>query len=141
MRNLKNTIILILPILLATNCTNKDSITTLENASPVDDIIYEKVDQIPEFTGGMENFMGYLQHNLNYPEIAKKNGTEGKVFVEFVVNKDGTISHVKVIKGIGSGCDEEAAKVIRNSPSWRPGVKDGRAVNTKLVLPISFKLS
>lgn len=105
------------------------------------DTIYDKVDQMPEFNGGKNEFFSYIQNNLKYPDQAKKAGVEGKVFVEFIISKTGTIESAKILRGIGAGCDEAALQVIQNSPDWNPGIKDGKIVNVKLVLPITFSLS
>lgn len=98
------------------------------------------VENRPEFTGGKKKFSKYLHKNLKYPKKAKRQGIEGKVFVEFMVNIDGSITDVKVLKGIGSGCDEEAVKVIKNSPKWIAGTKRGKAVKMKVTIPIVFEL-
>ncbi|MCB0496741.1 MAG: energy transducer TonB [Cyclobacteriaceae bacterium] len=106
-----------------------------------DDTIYDKVEQMPSYAGGMNKFAQYMQENLKYPEEAKRKGIEGKVFVEFVVDKNGQITSENVLKGIGAGCDAAALELVKNAPSWKPGIKDGEAVNVKMVLPVSFKLN
>ncbi len=95
------------------------------------------VEQMPEFEG---NFHSYLNHELRYPALAKENDIEGKVLVEFVVNEDGSISASRIVRGIGGGCDEEALRVIRNMPKWKPGKQNGRAVKVFFTLPIIFEL-
>lgn len=102
--------------------------------------VFSIVDTQPEPLDGFESFSGYIMENLVYPENAKMEGKEGKVFVEFIVRKNGKIDAVKVIKGFDEGCDAEALRVIRQSPDWIPGYKDEKAVDVKLVLPITFKL-
>jgi len=82
----------------------------------------------------------YLQTNVTYPESAMKNNEIGKVFVSFVVEKDGSIQNVKVEKGVSSILDEEAMRVVRNMPKWIPAMKDGKEVRTSLTLPIVFHL-
>ncbi len=82
----------------------------------------------------------YLQTNVTYPESAMKNNEIGKVFVSFVVEKDGSIQNVKVEKGVSSILDEEAMRVVRNMPKWTPAMKDGKEVRTSLTLPIVFHL-
>ena len=82
----------------------------------------------------------YLQTNVTYPESAMKNNEIGKVFVSFVVEKDGSIQNVKVEKGVSSILDEEAMRVVRNMPKWTPAMKDGKKVRTSLTLPIVFHL-
>jgi len=106
-----------------------------------DTTIYEAVDQFPEFSGGMPLFYSYIQNNLKYPEEAKKQGIEGKVFIEFVITKNGRVDAVRVLKGIGALCDEAAIELVASSPDWQPGIKDGKAVNVKLVIPITFKMN
>lgn len=102
--------------------------------------IFSKVDEIASPTGGMTLFYDYVRNNLKYPEQARKLGVEGKVFIEFTVNKDGTISDAIVKKGIGAGCDKEALQVVKESPAWIPAKNEGKIVRQKMVLPIVFKL-
>lgn len=94
----------------------------------------------PQFRGGMAGFAAYLRDNLVYPRQARINKTEGKVYISFVIQGDGTITDVKVERGIGDGCDEAAVKVIKNSPQWLPGVQNGKPVRVKYNIPISFTL-
>ena len=103
-------------------------------------IVYEEVDKMPVPQGGMEGLMSYLGQNIKYPKAAKKKGIEGKVFVDFVVKEDGSISEVSILRGIGGGCDEEAFRVVSDSPQWTPGEIDGKPVSTRMKLPIEFKL-
>lgn len=103
--------------------------------------IFTVVEQGAEPDGGMEAFRKYLEKNLKYPKQARKMGVEGKVFVQFVVEKDGSVTDVKAIKGVGAGCDEEAIRIIQESPKWKPGKQRGRPVKQRVVVPIVFKLS
>jgi TonB family protein len=89
---------------------------------------------------GMNAFYAFVAKNILYPKEAKKKSIEGKVFVQFIVEKDGSIGEVKTIKGIGGGCDEEAEIIVRQSPKWKPGIQRGQLVRQKMVLPINFKL-
>jgi len=98
------------------------------------------VDEYPEFTGGMKAWGKYMERNLKYPYKAQEEGVQGKVFVSFVVEKDGSITDVQVLKGIGSGCDEEAMKVIKKSPLWKPGKNKGIPVRVRYNMPINFNL-
>jgi periplasmic protein TonB len=91
--------------------------------------------------GGLEAFYGYVKDNLHYPAPAKRMDIEGRVFVQFIVEKDGSISDVQTIKGIGGGCDEEAVRVLQTSPKWKPAKQRGRPVRQRMVLPITFILS
>lgn len=97
-------------------------------------------EQMPTFPGGQEELIAYLMNNIEYPEAAKSAGVNGRVLVQFVVNTDGSIGDVDVIKGIGNGCDEEARRVVAAMPSWSPGVQDGKAVRVQYTLPIQFAL-
>jgi protein TonB len=94
---------------------------------------------LPE--GGYEAFGKYLQKNLKYPEQARRMNVEGKVFVQFVIDKDGSPTEITVLKGIGSGCDEEAVRVIKNMPKWTPGKQRGKPVRVRMSLPVVFKLN
>lgn len=111
-----------------------------EPEEEVSDEIFMVVEDQPEPKGGMGAFYEYVGKNMKYPSQARRMGIEGKVFVQFVVDKDGTISQVQAIKGIGAGCDEEAVRVLKNAPKWKPGKQRGRPVRVRMVLPITFKL-
>ncbi|MDU0370903.1 TonB family protein [Hymenobacter endophyticus] len=97
------------------------------------------VEEMPEFAGGQAALMKYLQRQLRYPSSALRAGVEGKVFISFTVNTDGTIQDVTVLKGLGYGTDEEASRVIRQMPAWKPGYQNHRAVPVRYSLPITFK--
>ena len=103
--------------------------------------VFTIVEDQPEFPGGMAAFYKYVGDNMDYPSQARRMGIEGRVYVQFVVDKDGTVTEVKAVKGIGAGCDEEAERVLRESPKFKPGKQRGRAVKVRMVLPIIFKLS
>lgn len=102
--------------------------------------VYLYVEKAPEFPGGPEGFGKFIANNIRYPANARKNGVKGNVTISFIIEKDGTVSKVKVVKGIGSGCDEEAVRVLKLSPAWDPGVQDGKPVSVLLNIPISFSL-
>lgn len=104
------------------------------------DSLYRLVEKMPYFPGGSDKLVKFLVSKLKYPEAAKANGIEGKVFVRFVVKKDGTITGVSLLRGIGGGCDEEATRVVKLMPKWIPGEKKGEKVDVEFVLPIQFKL-
>lgn len=93
---------------------------------------------IPE--QGMKALYDYIGENLKYPQEAKEKGIEGKVFVQFIVDKDGKLTEVMAIKGIGGGCDEEAVRVLKASPKWSPASVMGKPVKVRMILPISYKL-
>jgi TonB family protein len=97
-------------------------------------------DQMPTFPGGDNALFTFIGKHIVYPENAKKSGVQGKVYVEFVVDKGGSVKEIKISKGIGAGCDEEAVRVIKLMPKWNPGKDKGKVVNVKIVLPIMFAL-
>jgi len=99
------------------------------------------VEQMPEFPGGQDALFAYIGKNLNYPETAIEEGIEGVVFLSFVVGQDGSISNVNVMRGIGGGCNEEAVRVVKGMPKWKPGHQRGKAVRVKYNLPIRYKLA
>jgi protein TonB len=88
----------------------------------------------------MEAWNEFLMNNLKYPEQARKMGIEGTVYLVFEVRKDGSVKNVELLKGIGAGCDEEAKRVIMQSPNWTPGKQRGHTVNVRMRVPIKFKL-
>jgi protein TonB len=94
----------------------------------------------PEPAGGMPGLMNYLMTSMRYPKEARKKGIQGKVYVQFVEDKDGSIIDVEVLKGIGGGCDEESVRVMRECPKWRPGIQRGRPVKVRMTIPLIFKL-
>jgi periplasmic protein TonB len=104
------------------------------------DEIFTIVEESAAPKGGIGAFYKYVQDKMKYPPQARRMGIDGKVFVEFVVNKDGSISDVRAVKGIGAGCDEEAVRVVQSAPSWTPGKQRGKPVKQRMVLPITFKL-
>lgn len=108
--------------------------------APKTDEVFVVVEQQPDYPGGLDALRTFLNKNLTYPRSATQAGVSGRVFVSFVVNTDGSLTEVQVLKGIGFGCDEEAIRVIRQMPRWRPGKQSGRAVRVKFNLPIAFTL-
>jgi periplasmic protein TonB len=99
------------------------------------------VEQMPQFPGGIEEMMKFIKNNLKYPVIAQEMGVSGTVIVNFVVGRDGKITKIKVMRGIGSGCDEEAMKVLEKMPAWSPGKQGGKPVLVSYTLPIKFQLN
>ena len=102
--------------------------------------IFTVVEEQPSYPGGEEARLKFLQENIKYPEEAKELGIQGKVFVTFVVEPDGSVSNVKVLRGIGGGCDEEAIRVVKSMPKWVPGKQRGVPVRVQFNLPIKFTL-
>lgn len=98
-------------------------------------------ESMPEFIGGEEALYKYLLENVNYPQSAKESGIQGRVFVTFVVELDGSVTDVRVLRGIGGGCDEEAVRVVKNMPKWIPGKQKGKSVRVQYNLPLKFTLT
>jgi periplasmic protein TonB len=117
-----------------------DITKTIALEPPVDDKIFLSVEQLPEFPDGIAQLYKFLSKNIHYPEEAVKANVGGKVFVKFVVEKDGSIGDIQISKGIGFGCDEEAVRVIRLMPKWNPGKQNGKAVRVYYHMPIVYKL-
>ena len=105
------------------------------------DQIFTLVESVPEYPGGLDKLGGYLAKFIRYPAIARENGIQGRVIITFVVERDGSLSDIKVARGIGGGCDEEAVRAMKNSPKWKPGIQNGRPVRVQYSIPISFTLA
>ncbi|MDX2306398.1 MAG: energy transducer TonB [Microscillaceae bacterium] len=106
-----------------------------------EDEIFLVVEEGAAPEGGLPKFYEYVSKNLVYPKQAKKLGVEGTVVIEMVVDKDGSLTDFKVLKGIGAGCDEEAIRIIKSSPKWKPGKQRGRPVRQRMTVPLRFKLT
>lgn len=103
--------------------------------------VFTIVEEGAEFPGGIGAFYEFVQKNMKYPSQARRMGIEGKVYVQFVVDKDGSVTEVQAVKGIGAGCDEEAVRVLQKSPKWSPPKQRGKPVKQRIIIPIAFKLS
>ena len=112
-----------------------------EDEGPVVEEIFDVVEEMPEFPGGAAKLYEYLGKNIKYPEMAKENGIQGKVFVKFTVMSDGKIKNVEVVRGVHKTLDNEALKVVKDMPKWTPGKQRGKAVNCNFTIPIKFKIS
>jgi periplasmic protein TonB len=108
--------------------------------APKDEVLLI-VEQQPEFENGVKAMYDFLSKNIVYPNVARENGIEGIVYIGFVVSKDGTIRDVHFKRGIGGGCNEEAMRVVKMMPRWKPGKQNGKAVNVAFTIPVKFKLS
>jgi protein TonB len=95
---------------------------------------------MPEFPGGQAALMKWLSNNIRYPQIALDNGISGRVVVKFVVEKDGSVGNVQVVKGVDKDLDKEAMRVVRAMPKWQPGKNNGQAVRCYYNLPVTFKI-
>jgi periplasmic protein TonB len=101
--------------------------------------IFTMVDETAEFPGGMSAMRAYLAKSIHYPDSAKKNNIQGKVILQFIVNKDGSISNVDIMRNLPGGCGEEARRVVLAMPKWKPGLMNGQPVDMYYTLPISFR--
>jgi len=95
----------------------------------------------PQFPGGEQGLINYITDNLKYPKKARRKGIQGKVFVTFVIEKDGSLSTINVAKGVHPLLDEEAVRLVKNMPAWKPGWANGQPVKVRFTLPLNFKVS
>ena len=102
--------------------------------------VYVIVEQMPEFPGGDKGFYQYIADNIKYPAKAREKGIKGLVYVNFIVEPDGSVSNIKVLREIGGGCDEEAVRVVESMPKFKPGMQDGEAVRVSYTVPVFFRL-
>jgi protein TonB len=109
-----------------------------KNQQLTDEKIFTFIPNMPSFPGGNEALVKYIQNNLKYPQIAKESGIQGIVYTSFVVETDGQLSAIKILKGIGGGCDEEAIRLIRAMPNWVPGKKENKTVRVQNNMPMKF---
>lgn len=106
----------------------------------VEEKVFDVVEQMPDFPGGMSALMQYLGKHIKYPVVAEENGIQGRVIVTFVVEKNGSITDVQVIKSVDPSLDKEAVRVVKSMPHWIPGKQNGSAVRVKYTLPVTFRL-
>ena len=111
-----------------------------EEEEVVEQEIFTVVESMPEFPGGQGKMLEFISQNIKYPPMARESGIQGRVFVNFVVEPDGSVSNVTVLRGIGGGCDEEAVRVVKTMPRWTPGRQRGKAVRVSFNLPVRFTL-
>ena len=102
--------------------------------------VFDVVEQMPEFPGGMEALFKYMAENMKYPEDAKKQQVEGRVLVQFIVETDGSVSNTEVLMRVFPSLDAEAVRVISGMPKWIPGKQNGKVVRVKYTIPVSFRL-
>jgi TonB family protein len=122
--------------ILSSSHANKRSVDKQSDA-----LSFKPIDEVPEFPGGLEAFGRFLTRNLRYTAAARKNNTQGRVIVSFIVEKDGSLSDIKVARSVGDGLDEEALRVMKLSPHWKPGMQDAKPVRVAYSVPIAFTLS
>lgn len=132
-------------LLIASNIScisseKQEEISEKQESRAAEGEVFQVVEEMPEFPGGMGECMKWLGQNIKYPADAKEKGVQGRVIVQFVVEKDGTIVNAKVVRGVDPDLDAEALRVVNQSPKWKPGKQKGEAVRVKYTLPIMFKL-
>ena len=115
--------------------------TSVQEPEPEEPDIFVVVEEMPMFPGGEAARVDYLTKNLRYPKLAMETGIEGSVFITFVVMQDGSVSDVRLLRGIGGGCDEEAIRVVKNMPRWIPGRQRGIPVKVQYNMPVRFVLN
>ena len=108
--------------------------------APVEEEVFNMVEQAPQFPGGQAELMAYLSKNIHYPVIAQENGIQGSVVCQFVVGSDGSIRDIVVARSLDPSCDKEAVRVIQSMPKWIPGRQNGKAVSVRYTLPVRFRL-
>ena len=105
-----------------------------------DEQIFFIVEEMPEFTNGEQALRQYIANNVKYPDVEKQKGIQGKVYVTFVVSKDGSIANANIARGVDASLDAEALRVINGLPNWKPGKQRGKNVNVSYTVPINFRL-
>lgn len=121
----------------AANTSAMSPVAVDENDNPLN---FQVVERLPEFPGGMVEFMKWLTKNLRYPVLARQQKIQGKVVVAFIINRDGTITGQKVVKSVSPELDREALRVLRMMPKWKPGEEKGKPCRTYFSIPVNFKL-
>ncbi len=122
---------------------NKEVVIQAPVAAPIqeeDDVVFQVVETMPSFPGGDAALFKFLGENVKYPVIAQENGIQGRVICQFVVNRDGSIVDVEVVRPVDPSLDKEAIRVIKSMPKWSPGKQRGKSVRVKYTLPVNFKL-
>ena len=128
-------------VLTLTMACTEDKLNAQDSSSSTQEReIFTVVEQQPTFPGGMDQFYNSLKKEIRYPEMARKKGIEGRVYLQFNIERNGSISNIQVAKGIGAGCDEEARRTLSTLPSFKAGSQRGRTVRTNMTLPITFRL-
>ena len=130
-----------LPVTFHLNGDAPKQATEVKQPEATDDKIFQVVEHQPEFPGGMEALMKHLSKEIKYPKEAQEKGTQGRVIVQFVVRKDGSITDAKIMKPVDPLLDAEALRVVSEMPNWIPGKQRGEAVNVRFTLPVTFRLS
>lgn len=124
--------------------TKNESITPSEKViltlQQKDNRVFTEVEQVPSFPGGLNKFYKFLQQNIKYPAEARQKKIQGKVFITFIIEKDGSFSNLRILRDLGYGCGAEALRVMKLSPKWNPGIQNGHKVRVQYTMPINFTL-
>jgi protein TonB len=112
----------------------------VEEEEPEEEQIFQVVEEMPEFPGGMAECLKFLSKNIKYPTISQENGVQGRVIIQFVVNRDGSIVDPQVVRGVDPYLDKEALRVVSSMPKWKPGKQRGKPVRVKYTVPVTFRL-
>ena len=132
-------IIFFITIILLTSCSLFQKKST--SSSLKETTLGVPIEISPEYPGGFTEMMKFLAKNIVYPQEAKENGIQGKVYAEFVVRNDGSLSDIKIVRGIGELCDQEVIRVLKLMPKWTPGKQKGKKVHVRFTLPVKFTLT
>ena len=124
----------------ANDATIIDAVPVIEDDDSGESEVFVIVEDMPEFPGGELALRKWISNNVKYPVIAAENGIQGKVYVTFVVDKDGSISNARVARGVDPSLDQEALRVVNNLPKWKPGKQRGKPVRVSYTVPINFQL-
>lgn len=117
-----------------------DSTTVADTTFNPDDEVFVVSEVSPEYPGGQSELLKFIQQNLRYPDMARENEIQGTVYASFIIEKSGRVNDVKIIRGIGGGCDEETWRFLKKMPAWKPGMQNGKLVRCSMFLPIKFDL-
>ncbi len=112
-----------------------------ESKPEIVQVTFTIVEVMPEPIGGLSDFFQFVYKEIKYPNRARSMGIDGRITVQFIIDKDGSLTNFVILKGIGAGCDEEVLRVLKLAPKWKPGKQRGRPVRVKMALPITFRLN
>lgn len=136
LKEMKKIIIMVLTSIFCLTTANAQKTVI----SQKNDMVFDVVEQMPEYPGGMQALFEYLSQSIKYPEDAQKQKIEGKVIASFVVRTDGSITDISLFKKVFPSLDDEAVRVLQGMPKWTPGKQGGKVVNVKYTVPVNFRL-
>jgi protein TonB len=136
----RSTILILLLIFIGANKSSAFTVNLPDSTIKSDSLVFLVVEEMPVFTGGEKALELFIYNNIKYPEVALKRGIEGNVYISFIVDTLGAVTKVKLFRGIGGGCDEEALRVVKMLPDFRPGKQNGRKVNVQFNISVKFNV-